>query len=116
MIRRPPRSTRTDTLFPYTTLFRSRALAPAVDPRPRHLRGRAQHPDISDRLARVAAQDHPGAVEHPLDDAVAHGRPHFAQRAALAADRETVAPRRILALRARGSRPAQGEQIGRAHV
>src|SRR3546814_19656987 len=30
MIRRPPRSTRTDTLFPYTTLFRSRA---------RHLRG-----------------------------------------------------------------------------
>src|SRR3546814_8755353 len=25
MIRRPPRSTRTDTLFPYTTLFRSAA-------------------------------------------------------------------------------------------
>src|SRR3546814_4446805 len=28
MIRRPPRSTRTDTLFPYTTLFRSRCLYP----------------------------------------------------------------------------------------
>src|SRR3546814_6466936 len=27
MIRRPPRSTRTDTLFPYTTLFRSRGPA-----------------------------------------------------------------------------------------
>src|SRR3546814_18375114 len=27
MIRRPPRSTRTDTLFPYTTLFRSHAVA-----------------------------------------------------------------------------------------
>src|SRR3546814_6814962 len=27
MIRRPPRSTRTDTLFPYTTLFRSRLFA-----------------------------------------------------------------------------------------
>src|SRR3546814_3267536 len=27
MIRRPPRSTRTDTLFPYTTLFRSIAVA-----------------------------------------------------------------------------------------
>src|SRR3546814_6083295 len=26
MIRRPPRSTRTDTLFPYTTLFRSEPL------------------------------------------------------------------------------------------
>src|SRR3546814_15893975 len=28
MIRRPPRSTRTDTLFPYTTLFRSPGRAP----------------------------------------------------------------------------------------
>src|SRR3546814_12914770 len=28
MIRRPPRSTRTDTLFPYTTLFRSLAVNP----------------------------------------------------------------------------------------
>src|SRR3546814_20766232 len=27
MIRRPPRSTRTDTLFPYTTLFRSHHLS-----------------------------------------------------------------------------------------
>src|SRR3546814_10484476 len=26
MIRRPPRSTRTDTLFPYTTLFRSKSI------------------------------------------------------------------------------------------
>src|SRR3546814_17820687 len=37
MIRRPPRSTRTDTLFPYTTLFRSvvsQAAEPAV---PRHV-------------------------------------------------------------------------------
>src|SRR3546814_5511001 len=30
MIRRPPRSTRTDTLFPYTTLFRSRKAAARV--------------------------------------------------------------------------------------
>src|SRR3546814_10928848 len=28
MIRRPPRSTRTDTLFPYTTLFRSLPMLP----------------------------------------------------------------------------------------
>src|SRR3546814_17094259 len=32
MIRRPPRSTRTDTLFPYTTLFRS-GIAAAGDQR-----------------------------------------------------------------------------------
>src|SRR3546814_18467610 len=30
MIRRPPRSTRTDTLFPYTTLFRSTARGSVV--------------------------------------------------------------------------------------
>src|SRR3546814_9178364 len=30
MIRRPPRSTRTDTLFPYTTLFRSLAARAAA--------------------------------------------------------------------------------------
>src|SRR3546814_20240664 len=37
MIRRPPRSTRTDTLFPYTTLFRSiRRIAADA---PAHLRG-----------------------------------------------------------------------------
>src|SRR3546814_11918594 len=38
MIRRPPRSTRTDTLFPYTTLFRSSKwpapAPPAVPPAP----------------------------------------------------------------------------------
>src|SRR3546814_18361685 len=33
MIRRPPRSTRTDTLFPYTTLFRSSELAPIEEAR-----------------------------------------------------------------------------------
>src|SRR3546814_13547036 len=30
MIRRPPSSTRTDTLFPYTTLFRSRSALPST--------------------------------------------------------------------------------------
>src|SRR3546814_5066177 len=30
MIRRPPRSTRTDTLFPYTTLFRSTVVTPPI--------------------------------------------------------------------------------------
>src|SRR3546814_7233752 len=43
MIRRPPRSTRTDTLFPYTTLFRSaqyppRAFRDRARPRVRHCR------------------------------------------------------------------------------
>src|SRR3546814_18600363 len=38
MIRRPPRSTRTDTLFPYTTLFRSAEYDP-----PAHDRRRRTH-------------------------------------------------------------------------
>src|SRR3546814_18909413 len=51
MIRRPPRSTRTDTLFPYTTLFRSDAIggvvgqAVAGDRRPRR-RAEALQPDL----------------------------------------------------------------------
>src|SRR3546814_4252570 len=39
MIRRPPRSTRTDTLFPYTTLFRSFAPGRHLAQRPRRLAG-----------------------------------------------------------------------------
>src|SRR3546814_11813109 len=41
MIRRPPRSTRTDTLFPYTTLFRSdaRRQPVAIDAHRRRLVG-----------------------------------------------------------------------------
>src|SRR3546814_14289470 len=37
MIRRPPRATRTDTLFPYTTLFRSRVAATQIVDVQRHL-------------------------------------------------------------------------------
>src|SRR3546814_2125561 len=37
MIRRPPRSTRIDTLFPYTTLFRSLVVDPHVGDRNQHL-------------------------------------------------------------------------------
>src|SRR3546814_3148048 len=41
MIRRPPRSTRTDTLFPYTTLFRSRRREADRELAPQH-RGRGE--------------------------------------------------------------------------
>src|SRR3546814_16007537 len=63
MIRRPPRSTRTDTLFPYTTLFRSQDLASLDDlldlVHPREL----THPlavrvaQLVDVLVRVLADD-----------------------------------------------------------
>src|SRR3546814_2763353 len=41
MIRRPPRSTRTDTLFPYTTLFRSPAADVFLAANMRHRQGKA---------------------------------------------------------------------------
>src|SRR3546814_7332306 len=47
MIRRPPRSTRTDTLFPYTTLFRSIDVALDEEVQPGANRGdRGEFPDI----------------------------------------------------------------------
>src|SRR3546814_18165645 len=42
MIRRPPRSTRTDTLFPYTTLFRSVRMVEAGQQNPNKIRERAE--------------------------------------------------------------------------
>src|SRR3546814_4551294 len=42
MIRRPPRSTRTDTLFPYTTLFRSDPHPPLRPPGPSADRARCR--------------------------------------------------------------------------
>src|SRR3546814_11298222 len=55
MIRRPPRSTRTDTLFPYTTLFRSghRLLA--------------QHAAV---FARALVEDHAHELEVVADRAI----------------------------------------------
>src|SRR3546814_1801123 len=64
MLRRPPRSTRTDTLFPYTTLFRS-APAGAAGARACRLR------DAGDAAAHRARQCR--AVERDGD---LHGGPH----------------------------------------
>src|SRR3546814_2053283 len=58
-IRQPPRSTRTDTLVPYTTLFRSR---PAGDGgarrggRPRHHDQRPAHPERPSGAGRMAGR------------------------------------------------------------
>src|SRR3546814_4175172 len=47
MIRRPPRSTRTDTLFPYTTLFRSPSRARRMTSDSFRRRPRQAHPESS---------------------------------------------------------------------
>src|SRR3546814_7589471 len=68
MIRRPPRSTRTDTLFPYTTLFRSperedhpHVVVARVGVQMRDLRagqGQPQHP-----RGDLGARDHPNGAD-----------------------------------------------------
>src|SRR3546814_9410591 len=60
MIRRPPRSTRTDTLFPYTTLFRSdpdgeRAAQSEGDALPPHGRGNRAGGTVACALRAFAA-------------------------------------------------------------
>src|SRR3546814_11217040 len=62
MIRRPPRSTRTDTLFPYTTLFRSRLRA---GQRAQAQRRRRHHARPPLRLFRPAHAVRPLPVAPP---------------------------------------------------
>src|SRR3546814_5674288 len=74
MIRRPPRSTRTDTLFPYTTLFRSRQARRPAWQRPACARGGG---DGSSSAAEqlVDARDQRALVRR-LDDVVARALAH----------------------------------------
>src|SRR3546814_9436004 len=69
MIRRPPRSTRTDTLFPYTTLFRSvadfaelllRAFELTRDNAElqRHYRARFRHILVDEDVAKTRSEEH----------------------------------------------------------
>src|SRR3546814_16061843 len=53
MIRRPPGSTRTAALFPYTSLFRS--VHPAPEALPRRLQGRVRHGQVPDHLRQGPA-------------------------------------------------------------
>src|SRR3546814_9034430 len=64
MIRRPPRSTRTDTLFPYTTLFRSDVFGMTM-PIVKHSflpRSVDELPRMLAEAFRIARSDRPGPV------------------------------------------------------
>src|SRR3546814_21145046 len=63
MIRRPPRSTRTDTLFPYTTLFRSTgADAPATGGIRMKKRVMIQMP-ITPGIEQVRSEEHTSELQ-----------------------------------------------------
>src|SRR3546814_3034101 len=57
MIRRPPRSTRTDTLFPYTTLFRSECLEANVELLLADIRAKYAEYDIKDEPFVIIKSD-----------------------------------------------------------
>src|SRR3712207_7315821 len=126
MIRRPPRS----TLFPYTTLFRSHAIAPSLEqtdwPRVVHLYDRLlavwNTPVVAlNRAAAVAFADGPAAALPLLDELATD--PRLADYPYLPATRADLlrrlgdaagaaqSYRRAMELTANAA-----EQIGRAHV
>src|SRR3546814_12511216 len=86
MIRRPPRSTRTDTLFPYTTLFRSPCGGP------RRFRGRTERAAGAARATqcRAAAAYRIGLGTNPRGD----GRTRRRQRHGMVRQRPCLAPGR----------------------
>src|SRR3546814_2870682 len=89
MIRRPPRSTRTDTLFPYTTLFRSQHSPQRFSRSPQQLIADHEHGDVfrsdiefahatdtdlqaaRDRCRRQLLEGDRAIVRHPLEPVVA---------------------------------------------
>src|SRR3546814_16648187 len=67
MTRRPPRSTRTYTLFPYTTLFRSVHLSRIPDGFRGEIAGAARRRTQEDEPERHAAADHRPPFLHAAD-------------------------------------------------
>src|SRR3546814_9066773 len=98
MIRRPPRATRTDTLFPYTTLFRSSLYGGIERQQVGLLRDLSYVArGLADQIHRMEQQLHllaraPGLVDRQIDDALARLglRPDFRDRfdKAAAAERD----------------------------
>src|SRR3546814_9037948 len=70
MIRRPPRSTRTDTLFPYTTLFRSKANTGRSSASPKERANRRSPTPEEAPLRRRDSGDRVHDVSHSLLAAV----------------------------------------------
>src|SRR3546814_15198150 len=75
MIRRPPRSTRTDTLFPYTTLFRSildRTEVPGSVWTPSDFLDLGSREAVDKALQRLAKSDELRRIDRGLYDRPAH--------------------------------------------
>src|SRR3546814_6406889 len=118
MIRRPPRSTRTDTLFPYTTLFRSAAeIAGAAD--------RARISEAAGHAAAIVAVER-GALDIDAATGAGDGAGIFDVAAARQDDAEALAldravhfigdERAVILARLPFIGIHREAEIGRAHV
>src|SRR3546814_19177342 len=90
MIRRPPRSTRTDTLFPYTTLFRSDIFAGEGVGRPRFAEAAdrvEQHHPVGGHQVRAGAEE---GVVIMRADMLEHADRHDAVEAPRVAQRKVA--------------------------
>src|SRR3546814_7795282 len=113
MIRRPPRTTRTYTLFPYTTLFRSVVVAHHVGAHEAGLQQAALH----ERAVRFVDQWHP--LLDGSDQVYPEGVARLvtqARRAVESAHRDSIAGEPARHGTAVAEHHGYAEQIGRAHV
>src|SRR3546814_14814942 len=117
MIRRPPRSTRTDTLFPYTTLFRSsEELIGVLGGEALHQRLRIGEADILARKTGESAEDVERLLarhEHPREPIERRVRVRPAQR--LMARRDQIVMAHPTIVRVRHPTTEKLCQCGRAH-
>src|SRR3546814_15714045 len=115
MIRRPPRSTRTDTPFPYTTLFRSGSIGASAQPADRAIDNRniflETREDICERAAvRVMKLDRDLFSRDRRGD-----RPDHGAGLARTPDAARHAERTLVATH-RHEASADMEQLGPGHV
>src|SRR3546814_10799598 len=113
MIRRPPRSTRTDPLFPYTTLFRSAEEAKGLI---RWLRPEFQAPDYKAPVTQTLDLGETAAVlpENVIPWPGSLPEQVSAVQSILSAAGSPLAPQDVA--RAFKGKRAATVQIGRAHV
>src|SRR3546814_13922873 len=117
MLRRPPRSTRTDTLFPYTTLVRSDRLPSGGNtagrflPKPPHslhrglsLRRRSPPSESSSRLRQRRSRQTPEHYGPPPSPARSHRDPAAARSA-------TFHPRSLVHAPNRAWRPGDRKSV-----
>src|SRR3546814_12001468 len=109
MIRRPPRSTRTDTLFPYTTLFRSLAeIVSSIEIPPEEM-AKPDNAVGADTLARLLEDKRKAeaaeAAKREKEEAAAKAKAEAEEKARAEAEKKKANPARNCEQIATGANP-----------